>query len=181
MASRAAPLRRSYLSMLDWKELWLEQRRFPYTPGISDVFALEATLERVLEIGLDAHIARHARVAAACRAGIRALGLRLWPARDEIAARGATVVRMPDGISDSRLIGHLRNHYDVVISGAHSDLAGKVFHLGHMGAALHPTHLAAQLAVLELSLADLDCPVTFGAGVGAALDAYRRWIPTLGR
>lgn len=177
MAGREAPLRRSYLSILDWKELWLEQRRFPYTPGISDIFALEATLEQVLEIGVDRHIARYARIAAACRAGVRALGLRLWPARDEIAARGATVVRVPQGVTDRQLIDHLRQTYDVMISGAHSDLAGKVFHLGHMGVATHPTHLGAQLAVLELSLADLGLPVTLGAGVGAALDAFRKWTP----
>jgi pyridoxamine--pyruvate transaminase len=181
MAARREPLRRSYLSILDWKELWLEQRRFPYTPGISDMFALEATLERVLEVGVDAHIARYARIAAACRAGVRALGLELWPARDEIAASGATVVRVPPGVTDRQLIDHLRDRYDVMISGGHSDLAGKVFHLGHMGTATHPTHLAAQLAVLELSLADLGRPVTLGAGVGAALDAFRNREPSARR
>lgn len=175
MAQRDSPLRRGYLSILDWKELWIEQRRFPYTPGISDIFGLESVLRQVLEVGLDQHIARYDRIAKACRAGVRALGLELWPARDEIAARSVTVVRMPRGITDLQLIDHMRHTYDVMISGAHSELAGKVFHLGHMGKATHPTHLAAQMAILELSLADLGLTVKLGAGVGAAMDAFRSW------
>jgi hypothetical protein len=39
----------------------------------------------------------------------------------------------------------------------------------------HPTVLAAQLAVLERSLADLEYPVQLGAGVGAAMAALDGW------
>ncbi|MER3485364.1 MAG: aminotransferase, partial [Chloroflexota bacterium] len=44
MERRATPLRGSYLSLLDWKTAWLEQGRFPYTPLVSDIYALESTL-----------------------------------------------------------------------------------------------------------------------------------------
>ena len=62
-----------------------------------------------------------------------------------------------------------------MISGGYGDLSGKVFRLGHMGKAAHPFFLAAQLGVFERALADLGWPVSFGAGVGAALAALDGW------
>jgi pyridoxamine--pyruvate transaminase len=170
-----APLRGSFLSILDWKDAWLEGRRFPYTPSVSNVYALESVLTQVLEEGIERHAARHAIVARACRDGVRALGFDLWPVRDEIAATCVTAVRNPAGFDDARLRDHMRRRYGVMISGGHGDLAGKLYRLGHMGLAAHPTTLAAQLAILERSLNDLGHAVPFGAGVGAAMAALDGW------
>src|SRR5436853_615313 len=83
-ANPAAP-RASYLSMLDWKEQWLDGEKFPFTPSVTDVYGVEAAVDELLEEGLQNSIVRHARTAAACRAGVRAMGLELWPRSDEIA------------------------------------------------------------------------------------------------
>jgi pyridoxamine--pyruvate transaminase len=170
-----APLRGSFMSILDWKETWLDKRVFPYTPSVSLVYALESVLTQVLEEGLEHFAARHAAVARACRAGVKALGLELWAAREEIAGVAVTGVKIPAGIEDKPLRNHMRDRYGVMISGGYGELAGQLFRLGHMGKAAHPTYLAAQLAILERSLADLGRPVDFGAGVGAAMAALAGW------
>ena len=175
METRPQPLRGSYLSILDWKRSWIEQRTFPYTPSVSSIYALESVLTQVLEEGIERHAARHQTIAAACRAGVRALGLRLWAAREAIAAPCVTGVAMPEGIDDGALRGLMRERYGVMISGGYGDLAGKLFRLGHMGPAAHPTYLAAQLAILERALVDLGHPVELGAGVGAAMAALAGW------
>ena len=172
---RPAPVRGSFLSILDWKDTWLEKRVFPYTPSVSTIYALESALAQVLEEGLQHYAARHATIARACRAGVKALGLELWAAREEIAGVAVTGVKMPEGISDSQLRSHMRDRYGVMISGGYGELVGKLFRLGHMGKAAHPTYLAAQLAILERTLADLGKPVDFGAGVGAAMAALEGW------
>ncbi|MFM8593405.1 MAG: pyridoxal-phosphate-dependent aminotransferase family protein, partial [Chloroflexota bacterium] len=41
-ARRPKPLRGSFLSILDWKATWLEQRRFPYTPSVSEIYGLRS-------------------------------------------------------------------------------------------------------------------------------------------
>ena len=179
MEGRESPLRGSFLSILDWKSAWLEQRRFPYTPSVSEIYALEATLEQALEEGIERFAARHQTIAAACRAGVRALELELWPAREAIAASCVTAVRTPDGLDEARLRATMRERYGVTISGGYGDLLGKVFRLGHMGPAAHPTLLAAQLAILERALADVGHPVRFGAGVGAAMEAVAGWNDAL--
>jgi pyridoxamine--pyruvate transaminase len=169
------PLRGSYLSLLDWKATWMEQRRFPYTPSVADIYTLEATLQQAIDEGIEAMAARHQRVAAACRAAVRALGLDLWPAREEIAAPGCTAVAVPAGTTADAIIRTMRERYGVMISGGYGDLTGKLFRLGHMGMSAHPTALFAQLGVLERSLLDLGVDIVPGAGVGAAVEALAGW------
>ncbi|MGH2372219.1 MAG: pyridoxal-phosphate-dependent aminotransferase family protein [bacterium] len=175
MERRSPPLRESYLSLLDWRDTWLRTRSFPYTASVSLVYALESVLAQVLEVGLDRHIARHGRIGRACRAGVRALGLAPWPARDDIASSAVTTVRTPDGVVAADLVSRMRQPYGVKISGGYKELAGKTFRLGHMGVSAHPTHLAALLAVLARGLADLKMKVDLGAGVGAAMALLGDW------
>ncbi len=175
-ARRPGPLRGSFLSILDWKETWLEQERFPYTPSVTEIYALESVLTQALETGIERFVERHHAIARACRAGVRALDLDLWPAREEIAAACVTAVKLPAGLDDDALVGTMRRRYGVAISPGYGALKGRLFRLGHMGPAqAHPTTLAAQLAVLERALADLGHPVDLGAGVGAAMAALAGW------
>jgi pyridoxamine---pyruvate transaminase len=175
MERRPNPLRGSYLSILDWKETWLDKGRFPYTPHVSDMYALESTLTQTVEEGIERVVERHQTIARACREGVKALGLELWPAREEIAASCVTAVKMPDGLTDEQIRGTMRHKYGVMISPGYGDLFGKLIRLGHMGPAAHPTTLAAQLAILERSLADLGRPVQLGTGVGAAMATLAGW------
>lgn len=176
MESVANPLRASFLSILDWKTAWIEGNRFPYTPSVSEIYALESVLVQALEVGMERFVERQQMVAAACRAGVQALGLELWAAREEIAATCVTAVKLPPGLDDAALRDTMRHRYGVMISPGYGELFGKLFRLGHMGPMqAHPTALAAQLAVLERSLADVGYPVTFGAGVGAAMARFTGW------
>ncbi|MBX3069203.1 MAG: alanine--glyoxylate aminotransferase family protein [Thermomicrobiales bacterium] len=175
MEKHANPLRGSFLSILDWKDAWLENNRFPYTPSVSEMYALESTLTQTLEEGVERVAWRHQTIAKACREGVKALGLELWPVREEIAAGCVTAVKMPDGLTDEQIRGTMRHRYGVMISPGYGDLNGKLFRLGHMGMAAHPTMLASQLAILERSLKDIGYPVQMGAGVGAAMDAIEGW------
>jgi pyridoxamine---pyruvate transaminase len=175
MESVELPLRASYLSLLDWKSTWIEQGRFPYTPSVADVHALESTLELAVEEGMDAIATRHQTIAAACRAAVRALGLELWAESDAIAAPGCTAVRIPAGASADDIIGTMRSRYGVMISGGYGELSGKLLRLGHMGTSAHPTALFAQLGVLECALLDLGVSIRPGVGVGAAVEALMGW------
>jgi pyridoxamine--pyruvate transaminase len=175
MEKHPTPLRGSFLSILDWKDAWLVGNRFPYTPSVSEMYALESTLTQNLEEGIE-HVAwRHQTVAKAARAGAKALGFELWPAREEISASCVTAVKVPDGFDEEKMRGLMRERYGVMISPGYGDLYGKLFRLGHMGMAAHPTYLASQLAVLERSLHDMGEKVEFGAGVGAAMAALDDW------
>ncbi|MFD3546445.1 pyridoxal-phosphate-dependent aminotransferase family protein [Streptomyces sp. NPDC058655] len=93
----AAP-RRSYLSLLDWKERWIDGGRTTllHAPAQLEMLALEACLDRISAEGLAAVEARHAAAAAATRAGAEALGLAPYVGRVSEAAPVATTLRVAD-------------------------------------------------------------------------------------
>ena len=165
-ANPTAP-RASFLSMLDWKEQWIDGEKFPFTPSVSDLHGVEASVDELLEEGLDASIARHELSAAACRAGVRALGLELCPRSDEIAAACVTAIAVPDGLNDLQVRAHCRERYGVMISGGQG--AGNLVRIGHMGLSARSLHPVVGLAAVGQTLVDLGVQVDIGAGVEAAL------------
>lgn len=171
MRSHPKPRRRSYLSLLDWKEQWLDGRRFPFTVFVGQINGLNEALTMVLEEGLEARIQRHSQAARMCRAGARAMGLELWPAREEIMGTCVTAVKVPEGLQADDLIRLMRERYRVVISGSLRELAGKLIRIGHMGHMAQPVFVELVLGALEQSLRDLGYPVALGQGVAAAMAA----------
>jgi pyridoxamine--pyruvate transaminase len=165
-ANPAAP-RASFLSLLDWREQWHGQGRFPYTPSVSDIHGVEAVCDQVLEEGLEASIARHERAAAACRAGVVAMGMRLWSKSEDITAACVTAVAVPDGLDHEVVRRHVRERYGVMLSGGQG--AGNLMRIGHMGPTANGLNPVVGLMALGRSLADLGASVNIGAGVEAAL------------
>jgi pyridoxamine--pyruvate transaminase len=163
----AAP-RASFLSLLDWKEQWLEGGKFPFTPSVSDVHGVEAACDEVLDEGLDASIERHEAAARACRAGIRAMGLELWPRSDDIAASCVPAVTVPEGLDDIQVRTHVRERYGVMISGGQG--AGNLVRIGHMGPTARGLYPAIGVAALGRSLVDLGFETHVGDGVEATLE-----------
>ena len=169
MLAHPTPLRKGYLSLLDWKELWMEQRRFPFTIFVAQINGVNEALTMVLEEGLDARFARHAHAANMCRAGVKALGLRLWPAREEIMASCVTAFITPKGIASGHILSHMRENHGIAITGSLKELADTVVRIGHMGHVARPIYVEMVLAALERTLLDLGHPVKLGSAVGAAL------------
>jgi pyridoxamine--pyruvate transaminase len=167
IAKNADAPRWSFMSMLDWKEQWLEKAHFPFTPSIGEVRGLEACCQALLAEGHESSIRRHTVAAEASRAGIRAMGLELWPRRDEIMSTCVTAVKVPDGFTDAQVRAHCVDHYGVMLSGGHG--AGNIVRIGHMGAATRSMYPVAGLAALGRTFADLGVSVDIGAGLEAAL------------
>jgi pyridoxamine---pyruvate transaminase len=164
----AAP-RASFLSMLDWKEQWLEGGKFPFTPSVVDVHGVEAACDVILAEGLEASFERHDRAGAACRAGARAMEIDLWPASEEISAACVTALAVPDGLTDTQVRDQCRARYGVMVSGGQG--AGNLVRIGHMGPTAHSLYPVVGLAAVGRTLLDLGAPVKLGDGLEVALDA----------
>ena len=117
--------RASMLSILDWEHAWQRDRPFPFTPSVAEVNGLDAALDLYLAEGPEAVWARHALTARACRAGLQAMGLELWPAREAIASPTTTAVRVPDGVADEALRGAARERYGVAFSSGRGETLGQ--------------------------------------------------------
>jgi aspartate aminotransferase-like enzyme len=170
-----APWRGSILSLLDWKERWIDAGRtaLPGTPSTLELLALEAACARVLAEGVDAGIARHARISAACRAGLRALGVAPWVDADDEACALTTAVRLPAGIERAALIERASSVYGVALTPGGGTLRDVMVRIDHMGPAAEPRTALSGIAGLGGALADLGENVDVGAGVAATVEALR--------
>ncbi|MEW2030548.1 aminotransferase class V-fold PLP-dependent enzyme [Streptomyces roseifaciens] len=166
-ANEQAP-RGSYLSLLDWKERWIDGGRtaLPHAPAQLEMLALEQAVDRIEEDGLEAVMARHRAAAAATRAGARALGGGLSPyvVRDEDAAPVATTLRAPGG-KDARdvVAAALAADASVPVQAAAGPLAKEMIRVNHYGLDADREVVLASLAALGEGLRAL--------GVAAADEA----------
>ena len=172
-ANEAAP-RASMLSILDWREAWRSDKPFPFTPSVAEINGLDAALDNYLAEGPERVWARHALTARACRRGIVAMGLALWPARESIAADTVTAVRVPDGVADAALRDAVRRLYGVTFSAGRGETLGKLIRIGHMGPVANPIFAVAAVAALGGALLSLGHKADVGAGVAAALAEINR-------
>jgi pyridoxamine--pyruvate transaminase len=168
-ANPSAP-RGSFLSLLDWKERWVDTDRsaFLYTPSVVDINGVDAAVDEVIATGgIDASIGRHALAARATRAGVTAMGLKLWARDERYAANCVTAVRRPDGVTTAGTLAHIRERYGVMLSKGYGPLAEQLFRLGHMGPAARSFHPLVAVTALGRGLADQGVSVDIGAGAEA--------------
>jgi pyridoxamine---pyruvate transaminase len=170
MAKNPDAPRGSVLSLLDWKEAWRKDQAFPFTPSVAEVNALDAALDQYFDEGPEQVWARHALTAAACRAGLKAMGLDLWPAREEIASPTTTTVKVPPGTSDMAILAALRGTFGVVFSLGRKETLGKLLRIGHMGSVAEPPYAMLAVSALGGALRALGRNTDIGAGVEAATD-----------
>jgi aspartate aminotransferase-like enzyme len=138
----------------------------PWTPAISLVLALDESLKMIFEEGLPAVHERHRRLALATRAGVKALGLELFP---RAPSHSVTAVKAPAGHDASAVIKHLRAAHGITIAGGQDRVKGKIFRLGHMGN-YDGADILGLLGALEETVASLGLPVREGAAMAAAAE-----------
>jgi len=111
----------------------LQKGQTPWTPAISLFYALDTTLDLMLNEGLNNIFARHARVAQITREGVKSLGLPLF-SEEKYASNTVTAVTANDNIDVPKLLHVLREEHDVIVAGGQRKLAGRIFRIGHLGA-----------------------------------------------
>jgi aspartate aminotransferase-like enzyme len=111
---------------------YLQKGQTPWTPAISIFYALDVTLDLMLNEGLNNIFTRHARVAETARNGVKSLGLSIFP-DERYVSNTVTAVNATDKINVTKLIQSLRDEYNVVLAGGQQRLSGKIFRIGHLG------------------------------------------------
>ena len=156
-----------YFSLQELESYWSERRAYHHTAPISMTYALREALIMMMEEGLENRLNRHARVAAALRAGLEAMGLGLL-GDPEYRLNPLTAAVVPDGIDDGVVRGKLLNDYSIEISGGLGELRGKVWRIGLMGDSARETNVFALLSALEIILSGQGYEVAYGASLAAA-------------
>jgi len=136
-----------------------------FTPAVSLIFGLRASLELMRKEGLERVYARHDRMGRATRAAATALGLKLLA--PESPSPAATGIWMPEGINADKMLDFFRDRMQITFAEGQDQLRGKVIriaHVGYMGA----FDVLVAIGALEMGLKKFGVPVKFGQGVAAA-------------
>ena len=169
-ALAASETSRSGRSYWDWADALAANRNgfFPYTPATNLLFGLREAIAMLLEEGLEAVFARHARHGEATRRAVEAWGLELLCADPAAASAALTAVLVPDGYDADELRRTILEVFDLSLGTGLGRLAGKVFRIGHLGS-FNDLMLAGTLSGIEMGLGLTGIPHRAG-GVRAALE-----------
>ena len=138
----------------------------PFTPAIPVAFALQEGLHMLEEEGLDNVYERHARLARATQAGLKALGFELY-AREGYRSNTVTSALPPSGLDVNALRKLLNEKHGVVIAGGQGKMTGKMVRVGHLGA-IAEGDVVQVLWAIEQALEELDIAPADGRAVAAA-------------
>ncbi len=165
--NRSSKVQSFYFSLPELESYWTEKRAYHHTAPISMTYALRESLRMMMEEGLENRLNRHARVAAALRAGLQALGIGLLAEPDH-QLNPLTVALIPEGIDDAAVRRSLLDDYNIEIGGGLGELRGKAWRIGLMGGSAREVNVFALLSALEIILSGLDYEVAYGASLSAA-------------
>jgi aspartate aminotransferase-like enzyme len=143
----------------------LQDNQTAYTPAVSLILGLRESLSMMMEEGLENVFRRHARLAEATRAAVRAMGLRLFA--PESPSNALTAVLAPEGMDAQKVVKLMREKYGFTIAGGQSQAKGKIFRIAHLGY-YDDFDVIKVIGALERVLAELGWDVEPGQGVRAA-------------
>jgi aspartate aminotransferase-like enzyme len=156
-----------YFDLKEFKKT-LDKNDVPWTPAVSLVRGLCKSIDILKEEGMDNILKRHAKLAEATKAAVKALGLELY---SQAPSNAITAINVPQGIDGENLVKVMRTKYGVTIAGGQSELKGKVFRIAHMGYMIEFDTLTA-IAAVEMVLKEMGYKFTVGTGVSAALKVF---------
>ena len=170
-ASMTAGLPRTFFDIRDMDKGYA-QGGYPYTPPVGLINGLNAACDMLLAEGMEAVIARHARIANGVRAAVRAWGLELCAATPDVWSDTVSAIRTPPGVNATEIVSHAADAYGTAFGTGLGEVAGKVFRIGHLGSLTDVMALSG-IATAEMCMADLGMKVELGSGVAAAQEVYR--------
>lgn len=137
-----------------------------YTPTVSLVMGLKVVLQRMQAEGLEAIFARHENMASAIRAAAQKIGLKLFA--PEAPSNSVTSIYSPEGIDSGKIVGGLRDNFNMTIANGQDHVKGKIFRIGHIGY-FDMMDMVSVWAAVERQLYDLGYAFELGSGVAEIL------------
>ncbi|MBI4220888.1 MAG: alanine--glyoxylate aminotransferase family protein [Chloroflexi bacterium] len=149
-AYESSKMPKYYFDIAQYRD-YLKIGQPPFTPCLTAMYALEISLKRIADEGVENVFARHHSIAERCRRGAEKLGLKLFPDR-KYASDTVTAIRVPEGLDGKALVARVRRDHGVVIGGGQGQMTGKIVRIGHMGW-VESSHIDSAIGAIENSIA----------------------------
>jgi len=148
--NRKTAVRGYYTNLQLWQN-WYEEKYFPYTQAVSDIYALDAALNKWLA---DKEVfKRHSKIASAVRHAIKESNLNLYA--ENGYSDTVTAIEIPEGISYQELNQLMTESHNVMIAASLGEFEDKLIRIGHMGENCYEEKLYRTLKAFDHSLREL--------------------------
>jgi alanine-glyoxylate transaminase/serine-glyoxylate transaminase/serine-pyruvate transaminase len=145
---------------------------FPYTPALPLLHGLRESLAMLEEEGLENVFARHRHLANGTRAAVEAWGLKLCAREPKWHSDTVSAIMVPHGCNGAEVIDRAYRRYNLALGAGLSQMAGKLFRIGHLGD-LNELMLLGAIAGAEMAMNDVGIEVELASGVAAAQAEFR--------
>ena len=136
-----------YEAFKDWRNVE-NKKLMPYTHDWQAMKALNISLKKIFEEGLENSIARHERAAKLCRDLGQDMGLKLFPSDEKFSSPTVTAFYVPKKFSWKEFASRLREK-GLAVGGNYGTLAGKVFRIGHMGSQANQDLIQKGMSIIK--------------------------------
>ncbi len=170
----AAPGQRiqsNYFDLPMLMDYWGPDRLNHHTEATSMLYAARECARVVLNEGLHNTFARHKQASAALRAGLQAMGLKLYGDANN-RMDNVTGVYIPDGVNNDKVRTEMLEDFGIEIGTSFGALHGVIWRIGTMGYVCHKTNILRCLSSLEAVLRRNGYEAPVGAGVDAVYGVY---------
>lgn len=137
-----------YESLLPFHNAHTNPAQFPYTPCWMGIKGLSASVNLILEEGIEKTYQRHYDVATQCRHGLAELGIPLWTAADAVNSPTVTAAMIPARFNFAEWKQALAKH-GLYVGGSFGPMQDKVFRFGHMGTQADKVRMQSALDVIS--------------------------------
>src|SRR6476469_411841 len=145
---------------------------FPYTPALTLLYGLRESLAVLQEEGLENVYARHRHLAGGARAAVQVWGLKLCAKEPKWNSDTVTAIMAPQGFNGADVIDRAYRRYKLALGAGLSQMAGKLFRIGHLGD-LNELMLLGAIAGAEMAMRDVGIEIELGSGVATAQSHFR--------
>ncbi len=140
----------------------------PFTPAVSLIIGVDLALQMIKAEGIENVWRRHERLATALRAGIQALGLKLF---SDSPSYAVTPVWVPEGVAWKSFNKILKGEIGITIAGGQDDYKDRIFRVSHLGY-YDELDMIAFVGALERTLSAVGYKFSVGAGLAATQKAF---------
>lgn len=158
MENRKTRIPSFYANLTIFKDYY-ENKWFPYTMPISDIYGLRQALDNI-KADVDM-LKRHELVAEKTRKALIRSGLHLYA--ENGYSNTVTVFTIPDGVTAEQILKRMRAEHNIMLAGSFDVMAGEVIRIGHMGYNCNEDNMRETLSALNEVLKEL------GVRLGAEL------------
>jgi (S)-ureidoglycine-glyoxylate aminotransferase len=165
-------IRSNYFDLAMVMDYWSDKALNHHTEATTMLYAAHECARILLEEGLQAAFARHARASRALVAGLKAMGLELFGDQQH-KMPNVTGVLIPQGVDGEAVRRALLEQFGIEIGTSFGALRGRIWRIGTMGYNARADAVERTLRGLEAVLAQQKHKLARGAAVDAALSVYR--------